>query len=185
MSVTTVNLLQGPFTVYAGAFGALEPATPITAVDPLVWTDCGATTGGLELSVKLDLADLDADQIVDSAGGAIQGRETTAKTTLAEVTLDNIARVLNEVVPAAATSGARSFEPTSDATVFNLNYGALLFVGRAPGGFRRNVILRRALSSDGTKMTAAKDKQSGFDVTWKAYYVSASIKPFKVLDATA
>lgn len=177
MSVTSTNLIQGPATIYAGAFGAEEPATVDTApgVD---WTDLGGTRDGVELIIAKSYAVLSVDQIVDEIGRTVTERKVSVKTVLAEATLANLARVVNETAPTAGV-----FTPDTGLAAFSPEYQAILLDGIAPGGFRRRVIVRKVLSIDSVGTAYKKDGQTVFPVTFAGHWVSSSVAPFVVTDA--
>lgn len=180
MSVTSTNLIQGPATVYIGSFGAVEPATIAAAPTEPAWKDVGGTKGGLELNIANEFASLTVDQIIDVIESRRTGREVTVKTTLAEATLDNIARAAANSAPVAGVlnldDGLAAFKPA---------YDAILVDGIAPGGFRRRIIVRKTLSTDSVGIGYKKDDQTVVPVTWKLHWVSSSITPLKIEDATA
>lgn len=189
MSVTTTNLIQGPASLWVGAFGVAEPAdaqinTPL-GVD---WTDVGGTVGGVTLTVGITLAQLDVDQIADVVGDVITAREVNIATSLAEATLANLARVIN-LADAAVTSGTTpvgpGLEPASDLTTFQPVYRAWCLEGLAPAGYRRRVFLRKAVQTAASAMPHGPAAQTVIPATFRATYVSASIKPFKIVDAIA
>ncbi len=186
MSVTASNLVMGPATIYSGAFGAAEPAettvnsTPATSA----WTDLGGTLDGAELKVDQKYTDLMVDQIVDKAGGRLTERTIEVTTKLAEPTLANLGFVLNDGT-AASGSGFNSFEPNFATSATQPTYRALLLDGYGPNSFRRRVILRKVLSTAGVKFAYKKGDQTVYDVTFTCYYVSNSISPFHVTDATS
>lgn len=179
MPVTSTNLIQGPATIYLGDFGVTEPAT-ISTAPGVGWVDVGGTKGGLELNISSEYATLTVDQIVDIIESRRTGREITAKTSLAEATLDNFSKAIANAAPVANVlnldDGLAAFKPT---------YKAVLIDGIAPGGFRRRIIIRKTLPTDAVGMAYKKDDQTVLPVTWKAHWVSASIVPMKIEDATS
>lgn len=179
MGVTSSNLIQGPATLYIGAFGAAEPAT-IAAAPAVAWTDVGGTKDGIELSINDEYAVLDVDQIIYEIQRRRTKRVVTLKTTLAEATLANLALAIANTAPVTnvltADDGLAAFNPA---------YNALLLDGIAPGGFRRRVILRKVLPTDSVGMAYKKDSQTLVPVTWTLHWVSTSIAPFKIEDATS
>jgi hypothetical protein len=181
MPVTATNLIQGPATMYVGAFGVAEPATIATAPGA-GWTDVGGTQDGITVSVELEFSELSVDQIVDIPGQRITKRVAKVKTNLAETTLANLAVALNEL---AATVVANKFTPSNGIAAFAPNYSAILLDGIAPGGFRRRVIVRRCLQVGNVESSYKKDGQTLFPVDFSSHYVSASIAPFQWEDATS
>jgi hypothetical protein len=178
MSVTSTNLIQGPATLYTGIFGVTEPAT-VATVPGVGWTDVGGTKDGVELNIADDYGVLDVDQIIYEIARRRTKRVVTLKTSLAEATLANLALAINNAAPVAnvltADDGLAAFAPT---------YNALLLDGIAPGGFRRRIVLRKVLATDSVGVAYKKDGQTLIPVTWSLHWVSASIAPFKIEDAT-
>lgn len=179
MTVTSTNLIQGPATLYHAPFGSTEPATIATApVAP--WVDLGGTKDGVELQVADEYSVLSVDQIVYEVERRRTNRVVTIKTQLAEATLENLARAINNTAPAAgvltADDGLTAFAPA---------YSAVLLDGIAPGGFRRRVIVRKVLGTDSVASAYKKDGQTLIPVTFTGHWVSASIRPFIVTDASA
>lgn len=179
MAVTASNLIQGPATIYGGIFGATEPATIATAPG-VGWTDLGGTKDGVTLNVEQTFADLTVDQIVDVVARRRTGRMVSITTTLAEATLENLARAISNAAPVANVlnldDGLAAFSPA---------YGAYLFDGIAPGGFRRRVILRKTLATGNVAMAYTKDGQTVIPTTFAGHWVSASIALIKIEDATS
>lgn len=177
MSVTSTNLIQGPATLYIAPFGTVEPSTVDTAPAG-DWVDVGGTREGVELIIAKSYAVLSVDQIVDEIGRTVTERKVSVKTVLAEATLANLSRVLNETAPAA-----RVFTPDTGLDAFTPIYGALILDGIAPGGVRRRITLRKTLAIDSVGSAYKKDGMTLLPVTFAAHWVSTSIPPFKVEDA--
>lgn len=179
MAVTATNLIQGPATLYAGTFGATEPATVATAPG-VGWKDVGGTKDGVELQINDEYAVLDVDQIIYEIQRRRTKRVVAIKTQLAEATLENLALAIANTTPTAnvltADDGLTAFAPS---------YGAVLMDGIAPGGFRRRVIVRKTLPTDSVGTAYKKDAQTLIPVTFTAHWVSTSICPFVIEDATA
>ena len=187
MAVTATNLVQGPATLYSGAFGALEPtdATVNTTPPASSWTDVGGTDGGVKLTIAQSYTELDVDQIVDRVGSRLTKRDFTVETSMAEPTLANLSLALNGGTSASA-AGYASFEPSFASSATQPTYKALLFDGWAPGGtFNRRVIVRKALSTDAIDLDYTKEKKTMYSVKFSGHYVSASIAPIHVVDQTS
>lgn len=179
MTVTSTNLIQGPATLYHAPFGSTEPATIATA-PAAPWVDLGGTKDGVELSIADEYSVLSVDQIVYEVERRRTNRVVTIKTSLAEATLENLARAINNTAPAASVLTA-----DDGLTVFNPAYGAVLLDGIAPGGFRRRVIVRKVLGTDSVASAYKKDGQTLIPVTFTGHWVSPSIRPFVITDATS
>lgn len=179
MGVTSTNLIQGPATLYTGLFGATEPASIATAPGA-GWTDVGGTKDGVELTIAPEYSVLDVDQVLYEIGRRKTKIVVSAKTSLAEATLANLALAIANSAPATnvleGDDGVAAFAPA---------YGALLIDGIAPGGFRRRIILRKTLPTDSVGVAYKKDGQTLIPVTWTLHWVSSSIKPWKIEDATS
>lgn len=179
MTVTTTNLIQGPASLYYGAFGVTEPVTVATAPG-VGFTDLGGTQGGCELIIADEYSVLSVDQIVFEVARRRVNRVVQIKTTLAEATLENLARAINNTAPSSNV-----LELDDGLGAFSPAYGCILLDGIAPGGFRRRAILRKTLATDSVGTAYKKDGQTLVPVTWTGHWVSASIKPLKIEDAVA
>jgi hypothetical protein len=186
MSVTATNLILGPGTLYTGAFGATEPldAAVNTTPQASAWTDCGATDGGVKLTIDQKFTELTVDQIVDSLGRRLTQREIMVDTNLAEPTLANLSLAMNGGT-AATGSGWSSLDPLNVTSATQPGYAATLLDGFAPAGFRRRVIIRKSLNTSSIQSSYAKDKETYIPVTFAGHYVSSSITPFHVVDQTS
>ena len=177
MPVTSTNLIQGPATLYLGVFGVAEPASVATAPG-VGWADVGGTKDGVELAVNDSYSVLEVDQVIYEVARVRSKRIVTIKTNLAEATLANLALALNNTAPATsvltADDGLVAFSPA---------YTAVLLDGIAPGGFRRRIIVRKALATDNVATFYKKDGQTLIPVTFTGHWVSSSIRPFTVTDA--
>lgn len=184
MSVTVTDLTQGPATLYRGVFGATEPLESAVNDTPQAsaWGDVGATVDGSKLTIKQEYSNLAADQLVDIPGTRLVSREITVETQMAEPTLKNLQYSLNG---GTITTGAgwEAYEPIDSDAATQPIYSALLIHGWV-GVRRRMVILRRVLSVEGQELEYKKDGQSMFKVKIQAFYVSPSIRPFRLIDST-
>lgn len=189
MAVTVANLVQGPATLYIGAFGASEPADNAvnTAPASATWTDLGGTVDGAEITIKQEYKELEVDQVVDIPGRRLTKRDMIVKTKLAEPTFQNLVYALNDGTTATGT-GYTNFQPAFTDSATQPTYRALIVHGwaAAAGGGgqskRRMVILRRVLSSDDVELSYMKDKQTLLTVSWSVHYVSSTTAPFKIID---
>lgn len=178
MPVTSTNLIQGPATVWAGGFGTAEPATVATSPGA-GYTDVGGTKDGVELTVADEYTVLDVDQIIYEIARRRTKRVVSVKTSLAEATLTNLAMAIANTAPAGNVLTA-----DDTLTAFAPAYSSLLVDGIAPGGFRRRIIIRKTLPTDSVGMSYKKDGQTLLPVTWTLHWVSPSIAPFIITDAT-
>lgn len=190
MGVTVTNLVQGPATLYTGAFGATEPAETAVgiAADPggPAWTDMGGTDGGVDMEVAQTFSELEVDQVIDRVGSRATKRDMSVKTSLAEPTLENWAVAMNAGSVTSAT-GVKTLDPVSDTSITQPNYRALLLDAwaagvKANGSPRRRILVRKVLSTAGIGSSYTKEKKTLIPITWMAHYVTSSIKPFRIVD---
>lgn len=187
MTVNVANLVQGPATLYIGAYAAVEPtqasATPASAV----WTDLGGTSDGATVNVNQEYKELEVDQVVDIPGRRLVKRDMSVKTNLAEPTLQNLVYALNDGTYATGATD-NTYTPAFTDSATQPTYRAVLLWGWAAGAGtggqskRRQVIMRRCLSSDNVEFAYKKDDQTVFSVTWSVHYVDASTAPFLIRD---
>lgn len=184
MAVVASNLTLGPGTLYRGAEGATEPleTAVATAPDSGAWTDVGATSDGVTLSLELEYTEMTVDQSVDRIGSRLTARTMTLATNLAEVTLENLSFALNAGGTISTGTGYKSFEPANDTSATQPTYSALIFDGIAPGGGNRRVVGRRMLSTENVEFAYTKDEMTVYSVTFTAHYVDGSTPPFQIVD---
>lgn len=188
MPVTATNLIAGPGTLYTGLFGATEPADASVNTTPSAstWTDAGGTNDGVTLTFDREFFELEVDQLVDVPGRRLTKRDTQVATNLAEPTLANLAIALNGGT-VAASAAFSTYEPDDTVAATQPTYRALLFDGYAPQSaagvtMRRRVVVRKVLSIESIESAYKKDEMTLYPVTFAAHYVSASVKPFRVID---
>lgn len=183
MSVTATNLIMGPATLYVAAFGTTEPADSAVNASPAAsaWTDVGGTSDGVKLTLSQSYTKLSVDQIVDRLGSRLTDREFAVVTNLAEATLENLSYAMNGGT-AATGSGFKSFDPNYASSATQPSYSAIILDGYAPGGFRRRVILRKALSTEDIESSYQKDGQTVIPVTFTGHYVTSAISPIHIVD---
>lgn len=185
MAATASNLVMGPGTLYYGAFGATEPTDATSAPSSTAWTDLGATQDGVTITLNQDFTELEADQFLDTPGRVLTSRSLMISTNLAEPTLKNFSLISNQGGATTTAAGTETFTPVNGVAAFQPTYCALLFDGIAPGGKKRRVIVRRALSTDNVEIAYQKDGQAVFSVQFESHAVSSSVAPWIFLDATA
>lgn len=179
MSVTSTNLIQGPASLWRGAFGAIEPID-IDTEPSTPWADLGATKDGISLIIADEYSTLEVDQVVYEVGRRRTKRIVQVKTQLAEATLENLAFATNNTAPTA-----EKMEGDDGLTAFAPDYSAIILDGIAPGGYRRRLIVRKTLATDSVESAYKKDGMTLIPVTFTCHWVSTIIKPFDVEDATA
>lgn len=178
-TVTPANVFSGPADVWVGVFGVTEPAN--AGVEPGVgWTNVGATDGGTTATITQTYFDHEVDQVDMPVGAQRTALGITAATTMAEATLANLRRALNQAV-----SAATKIEIDAKNSNSSPDYGAVLMQGPGPGVAPRLFVIRRVLSTENIAYGNQKGTKTGIPVTFKGYFVSASIAPFVIDDTPA
>lgn len=192
MPVITTNVIQGPADLYVATFGAAEPAetaAALAAAPSTPWRAVGGTTDGVNLNIAQEYSKLRVDQIAENIGARKTSRIFTVETNMAEGTLENLALALNEDETDAISTGTgtRAFEPGDSNPAAIPHYRALLIDGWGPeesaGPVRRRFIVRKVLSTEGAEFAYQTEDQTVMAVTFEGFFVSQSIKPFRILDA--
>lgn len=195
MTINPQNLVQGPATVYWGAFGTTEPAdtnAALIAAPGAGWTDVGGITDGTSVLFEVDLtySPQGVDQLVDPVGGRLTKRSILVTAALAEATLANMQVAMNQLATINVLSGITTLDPLTTSSATQPTYTAILIDGWAPTlstglAARRRVILRKALTSSKLSLEYEKAKMAGYNTQWTGYYVSSSIAPFHIQDQTS
>ena len=192
MAASATNLIAGAATIHKGDFGAVEPLDTAVAddLDDEVWTDFGGTDDGVTLTVSREFFKLRMDQTVDAPGRRMTERDITVSTNLVEGTLANLATALAQADSTVTSGGTgataySAMNVEGDDSGAEPPYFALILRGRAPNGKKRNVIVRKALSIEEVETAYKKDDQTLIPVTFAAHWVSASVRPVRVVDSTA
>lgn len=182
MTVTSTNLILGPASLYYGEVGATEPSNIATAPASGDWTDVGGTLDGVNIAINAEYTEMMVDQIVDRVGSRLTSRAPAVETNLAEGTLTNLAWAMNNSAPVTGSGSTHILELDQTDSGEEPLYKALIIDGRAPGGKRRRIIIRKTLSTENVEFAYKKDEQTVFAATFTGHYVSSSIKPIKIID---
>src|SRR4051812_39451996 len=99
-TVTPTNVFSGPSDVWHGTFGATEPANALAAPGA-GFTNVGGTDGGTTATIMQTYFDHEVDQVDMAVGARRTALAITVATTMAEPTLANLRRALNQAASAA------------------------------------------------------------------------------------
>jgi hypothetical protein len=167
------EILAGAATIYLGDVGAVAPL--IDAVpDPDDWVDVGDTEGGVSIEIGQDTTELSTDQKIAPVKIVRTGESVTVTFALAEATLENLAKVLDDITvtvvpPAKGTAGYRKFELARGAGPMAQH--ALLIRGPSPyGDFNMQFVFPQAVMTGTPTFALVKDDKVVFDTEWKALY---------------
>lgn len=189
---SATNIIAGAAELYRADFGAAEPAD--TAVASAITGDfasLGGTDDGVTLNVSHEWFNLRMDQVIDAPGARKTSRTITVATNLVEGTLENLLLAISQSADTIDSGGTgstafRAFEVEGDDSGAEPDYSAIILRGRAPGGKRRLFICRKVLQTEDVESAFKKDDQWLIPVTFSCFWVSPSVRPFKVVDeATA
>lgn len=196
IAVNPGNLVLGPSTLYVAPFGTTEP--PDSAVTPngpsnpppSPWTDVGGTDGGITFESDSTYTGLQVDQVIMQVGARLTDLKVTVTAKLSEMTLSNINQAFNSLAVLSSGTGYETMELPVGNSATQPTYAALLIDGWAPvttGGVSalRRVIVRKVLAQSKVTLAGDKKTQQSLDVTWQAYFVSSSIRPFHIVDQQA
>ena len=186
---------MGPATVYWAPFGATEPAYSAISSPPSssVWTDVGGTADGTSvlLEVEHSLTEIHVEQLIDPVGARVSKRVIQVTVDLEEATLNNMNLAMNQLSTQSSGMGYTVLDPLTSITSFQPTYMAILIDGWAPTTgtaeqeCRRRMIIRKCLSSTKADLEYEKTKPVLFHTTWTGFFVSSSIAPFEIIDATS
>lgn len=195
MTVTAGNLVMGPARLYVATFGATEPAdSAVTPNGPSTppgspWTDVGGTDGGITWEADTTYTPLNVDQVPMEVGARLTELKLTVTAKLSEITQANMQVAFNQLATTASGSGYQTLDllPASSGT--QPTYAALIIDGWAPltsGGNSalRRVIVRKVLSQAKASLVGDKKTQQSLELSFQAYWVSASLAPLHVVDQT-
>lgn len=184
MAASATNLIAGAGELFRAPFGSTEPEdTAVQDAPAAPWTSLGATDDGVTLTVSREFFKLRMDQAVDAPGRRMTERDVTIATNLAEITLENLALAIGQDASTIeAGAGFKAMDLEGDDSGEEPDYFALLFRGRAPGGYRRHVIGRKMLSTEEVETAYKKGDQTLYPVTFAAHWVSPTVRPVRWVD---
>lgn len=195
MAITPYNLVQGPATLYWGAFGTTEPAVTnaaLIAAPGAGWTDFGGIADGTSVLLEEDLTytNQGVDQLPMAVGARLTKVEVKVSAELAEATQQNYQAARNQLATITVGTGINTLAPLSTSSSTQPTYTALIIDGWAPtlstgAAARRRVIIRKCLSSSKLSLEYEKSKMNIYSTVWEGFWVSNSIDPYDVYDQTA
>jgi hypothetical protein len=193
IAITPFNICQGPATLYWGAFGTTEPLdSAVTSAPGAGWTDVGGTADDTPVVLEVDMTYTDqaVDQLVDMVGGRLTKRTVQLTASMEEATLNNLTVATNQLTSQSTQATYSTLDPLTTSSASQPTYTAFIIDGWAPTlntgvAARRRIIVRKCLTSSKIALSYEKSKPVLFATTWTAYYVSASVPLFHIIDQTA
>jgi len=176
MPIIATDVLMGPVELFTAPFGTTEPANA-TVAPAAAWIAAGGTQEGLRQIINQTYTPKVVDELGMPVGAKLTELSVQMATALAEARLANFRLALNQA--AAATT---KLELNGVLTNGEPGYVSVLARGFGPNGLRRNVIIRKALSSESVESTYSKANQTFVPITWSGYFVSESIAAFLIDD---
>lgn len=194
MSVNPQNLVQGPASLYVAPFGSTEPAdsTATVAGGPPggVWVDAGGTETAVAIEEDVKYTAQRVTQIPMDLGGRMTDYVVTVSTQMAEVNVANLQTALNGLNTVTVSGSYTTVDRIVSSAAVQPTYAALIVDGWGPTlatgqPARWRHIIRKVLSQPKIMRSYAPDKGVVYDVTFSAYWVSASIAPVHEILQTA
>lgn len=196
VSINPGSIIQGPAILYSAPFGTAEPAdssvTPAgyTVVPAAPWADAGSTQEGVMFDVDTTITEQTVDQVPDPVGGRLTKRVIQVTTTLAETTLANLNLAMNGLLTISVNSGYTTADVQTTTSATQPSYASLMIYGWGPllasgSPSLRRLIIRKCLSQVKVSLAYQMAKNAVYAVTFSGYYISPSISPFHISEATA
>lgn len=183
ITLANIKSLMNGGTVTTGAATTLGTVTIVAATGVLTVS----AAHGLAVNDPIKLGAITSTTGV-TAGTVYYVRTVPSTTTLTlSATLGGSALTLSTDGNAASIARVlwEAFEPLSSTQAFQPTYSALCLEGPATGTtatFLRRVFVRKVLSTSGFDMEWKKDTPQGITAKWGGYYVSDSVKPFRIIN---
>lgn len=168
------EILTGVGTLYLAASGTAKPA--LSSAPGASWRDVGETDGGVKITKTRKREAFSSDQRTGKVKVVQTEEGLTIETNLQEITLENLADVINSTVTSVAagvgTIGTKSVTLHSGAEVTEF---AVVFRGKsAYGNFPAQYYIPRVYMDDDTEMEHTKDGKTLIPVKFEALEYDAA-----------
>jgi hypothetical protein len=179
MPVTVDDVLLGPVELFVAPFATAEPAN--AEVTPgVLWIPAGGTEEGVRQIVNQSYTAKRVDEVAMRVGSKLNELDVALATSLAEARLDNFRMAYNLALSAGTTLGLNG-----NVTNGEPPYVAILARGFGPDNQRRNVIVRKGLSTESVESRYSRASQTYIPITWTGHYISESVDAFFIDDTQA
>jgi hypothetical protein len=196
VAIQTRNLVMGPAVAYYAPMGTAEPADASVADDgwltapPYPWRDLGGTNGGVTVEIDSTLTAFEVDQMPLDPGARVTALKMSVTTPLAEISDENIAAALNNMVQRGSGTGYVTLDVLDGLEATQPGYSALIIDGWAPetedgAPALRRCIVRKVLNQAKVSLTSDKKSQQKIECTWNVYSVGGGVRPVHIVSATA
>lgn len=179
MPITADDVLLGPVELFVSPFGTAEPANA-EATPGVLWIPAGGTEEGVRQIVNQSYTAKRVDEVAMRLGSKLNELDVALATALAEARLENFRHAYNLAASAGTTLGLNG-----NVTNGEPPYVSVLARGFGPDGNRRNVIVRKALSTESVETRYSRAGQTFIPITWTGHYISESIDAFFIDDTQA
>jgi len=173
-------------------FSTSVPADSAFGTNPGAgWTDVGGTQGGIMAEIDNTYMQQVVDQIPIAIGGRLTKQAITVTTQLAETTLANLNLSMNGLMQITAQTGYTTADMQTATSATQPQYSTLIVDGWAPTtgtteiSCRRRLVIWKVLSQGKATFAYEMDKNSVYNVSFQAFYVSGSIGPWHSVDQTS
>jgi len=187
MALTPGRAAMGPGNIYVADYGTAEPqenATGIMTTPSASWVDCGGTLGGVTVSFGPKYKNLEFDQVTMPVGARKTEDSVIVKVKLAEVTLGNLDLIMSGGTLTNGTGFDKLAPEVALTGTSEPEYKALIIDGSGPLGYRRRIILRKALNTNNISIEYNKDNQQVFEAEFTGFYVSPTTDAYVFLQDT-
>jgi hypothetical protein len=175
MPRVTDKQISGANNIYTVS-PAFSGAPPTTAGGVrILWRDCGATDGGIQLESTLEIEPVFVDQALDPIAPLLKSRETMIKAPLAENSLVNVAAGFG--VATSSVAGVLQIGGT-----VGIREDRCLLITPAPSGLKRYTVAHRAVNEGTTTIRAAKDGKSMVELNLRVYLDTTQPTALQLLD---
>jgi hypothetical protein len=180
MPADTTKVRFGLGKLYAAVVGSTEP-TDLTTAFAVAWTELGYTEEGSSFVISPSYEDITVAEEMDPIGIEPAGRTMTVNFSLAQITAENLAVVMNGGTVTTGT-GIKTFEPpTSDSAPV---YTALAWRGNGTPA-KEEFIWRKCLQTGDVEIARRRTAKALLPSAFRCLVPSSSIRAFRYRAADA
>lgn len=166
MATSPYEIIAGPATVYVAPVGTTFPATNTTPASP--WVDLGDTEGGVTVAHEESVELLRVDQSTGPVKAIRTEESLTISFALADLTLENYARILNNVT-VTSNAGPPATKEITLRQGQDVSQLALLIRGPSPyGDFNMQYQVPVAVQTGSPSVAFVRGDKAVLETEWAA-----------------